>query len=62
MSQIRQFLSRAPRGWVVEHQVRSPHTRRVKNARKIHTPCHLDHLINSTPALGMGGAERLRRH
>ena len=24
--------------------------------------CHLNHLICSTPALGMGGAERLRRH
>ena len=26
------------------------------------TPCHLNHLINSPPPLGMGGAERLRRH
>ena len=28
------------------------------------TFCHLklNHLTNSTPALGMGGAERLRRH
>ena len=28
------------------------------------TPCHLilNHLISSTPALGMGGTERLQRH
>jgi len=26
------------------------------------TPYHLNHLISSTPALGMGGAESLRRH
>ena len=25
------------------------------------TPCHLNHLISSTTALGMGGAQRLRR-
>ena len=26
------------------------------------TPCNLNHLSSSTPVLGMGGAERLRRH